>query len=74
MFIVCDQTMTNPQSTIVGRLKMMNITLPFIDVWIAQKIHNDNTKKTKRFKFGVFDIRAPSKFAQCFILLCGWVG
>jgi len=63
MFIVCDHTMTNPLSTIVGKLGLMNITLPFIDVWITQKIHNDNAKKTKRFKFGVFDIITPSKFA-----------
>jgi len=55
--------MTNPLSTIVGKLGLMNITLPFIDVWITQKIHNDNAKKTKRFKFGVFDIITPSKFA-----------
>ncbi len=74
MFVVCDQTMTNPLSTFIGRPRVMNITLPFIDVWIAQKIHNDNAKKTKRFKFRVFEIIAPSKFAQHFVLLYGWVG
>jgi hypothetical protein len=65
--------MTNPLSTIVGR-PVMNITLPFIDVCITQKIHNDNAKKIKRFKFGVFDIKVPLKFAQRFVLLCKWVG
>jgi hypothetical protein len=67
MFVACDQTMTNPLSTIVGRPRVMNITLPFIDVWIAQNIHNDNAKKIKRFKFGVFDIKVPWKFAQRFV-------
>jgi hypothetical protein len=74
MFVVCDYTMTNPLLTIVGKLEVMNITLPFIDVWIAQKIHNDNVKNIKKFKFGFFDITTTLKFAQCFVLLCGWVG